>query len=306
MAEDIHISDFLIALSAERGSADKTLAAYQTDLGDADHFLQTKHDVSLSLADSEALRALLGNWHRRGLAPRTTARRLSALRGFYAYLCGEGVRLDNPSVNLSAPKTAPALPVSLSEAEVARLIEGAGRLPISEQALMMQAGLEILYATGMRISELLSLSEQAILAKEKTVTITGKGGKERLVLLTDIALEKAMAWLSWRHKNQPHYLDEALFSLKAKPISRQEFARLLKQIAHLSDIAAEKVSPHKLRHSFATHMLNRGADLRVLQTMLGHADIATTQIYTKTRSDRLSGLVRDMHPLARHGDGEVD
>ncbi len=306
MAEDVHISDFLMALSAERGSADKTLRAYETDLSDADLFLQAKHDTRLSMADSEALKAVLAYWHQRGLAPRTTARRFSALRGFYAYLCGEGIRADNPSVNLSAPKTTRALPVSLSEADIASLIEGAGKLPSIEHGLMMQAGLEILYATGMRISELLSLSEQAILAKEKSVTITGKGGKERLVLLTDIALEKAMAWISWRHEKQPHYLDEALFSVKAKPIRRQEFARLLKQIAALVGVPPDKVSPHKLRHSFATHMLNRGADLRVLQTMLGHADIATTQIYTQTRSDRLSGLVRDMHPLARQGDGDVD
>lgn len=305
MAQDPHIADFLIALSAERGSAVKTLQAYERDLTDCDGFLQARKK-SLSLADTDSLRALVAHWQARALAPRTTARRLSALRGFYAYLCGEGLREDNPSANLSSPKIAASLPASLSEEEVARLIAGAPQLPSQEQGLMMEAGLELLYATGLRISELLSLREGAILAQEKSLTITGKGGRERIVLLTDIALEKALAWLSWRHKYQPSYLDEALFSHKGNVLSRQEFARLLKEIARLADIAPDKVSPHKVRHSFATHMLNRGADLRVLQTMLGHADIATTQIYTKTRSDRLSGLVQDMHPLARGADGELE
>ena len=302
---DAHISDFLIALSAEKASAAKTLRAYETDLSDADAFLQ-RRGASLTHATSDHLKALLSHWAHIQIAPRTAARRLSALRGFYAYLCGEGIRDDNPSVNVSAPKTNRALPQSLSETEVAALIDGALQLPQEEAALMMSAGLEILYATGLRISELLGLSEQAILAQETSLTIRGKGGKDRIVLLTDLAHEKAMRWLSWRHDNQPHYQNEALFSLHAKPVRREEFARLLKQIAHLISLAPEKVSPHKLRHSFATHMLNRGADLRVLQTMLGHADIATTQIYTKTRSDRLSGLVQDMHPLARGTDGEVD
>lgn len=305
MAQDAYIADFLIALSAERGSASKTLQAYERDLDDCDGFLQAQKK-SLSLADIDDLRALVAHWHKRGLAPRTTARRLSALRGFYAYLCGEGVRDDNPSANLSSPKIAVSVPVSLSEDEVVRLIGVAQKLPSQEQGLMMTAGLELLYATGLRISELLSVREGAILAQEKSLTIKGKGGRERIVLLTDIALEASLAWLAWRHNHQPSYLDEALFSDKGKVLSRQDFARLLKQIAIIANIAPEKVSPHKVRHSFATHMLNRGADLRVLQTMLGHADIATTQIYTKTRSDRLSGLVQDMHPLARGADGELE
>lgn len=305
MAQDAHIADFLIALSAERGSALKTLQAYERDLADCDEFLQARKK-SLSSADTDSLRALIAHWQARSLAPRTTARRISALRGFYAYLCGEGLRDDNPSANLSSPKIAASLPVSLCEEEVARLIASAQDLPSYEQGLMMTAGLEVLYATGLRISELLSLREGAILAQEKSLTIRGKGGVERIVLLTDIALEKARAWVAWRHENQPSYLDEALFSDKGKPLSRQGFSRLLKQIARLAGIAADRVSAHKVRHSFATHMLNRGADLRVLQTMLGHADIATTQIYTKTRSDRLSGLVQDMHPLARGADGELE
>ena len=303
--QDTHIRAFLIALSAEKASAIKTIQAYERDLYDCDEFVQ-RQGVGLASADSHMLRALLTQWQKRGLAPRTTARRLSALRGYYSFLCAEGIRHDNPTANLSNPKLGTSLPASLSEDEVMILIDGAQKLPQEEQALMMSAGLEILYATGLRISELLSLRESAILAQEKNLTITGKGGRERIVLLTDIALEKALLWVTWRHKNQPAYLDEVLFSYREKPISRYDFARHCKQIAGLVGIASDKVSPHKIRHSFATHMLNRGADLRSLQTMLGHADIATTQIYTKTRSDRLSGLVQDMHPLANLPDGELE
>ena len=228
------------------------------------------------------------------------------MRGYYAYLCAEAIRKDNPATYLASPKLGKSLPDTLDEEEVTRLLDGALLLEDKAQALMMSAGIEMLYATGLRISELLSLRESALIANDKTVTIMGKGGKERLVLLTDIALEKTTCWISWRHDHHPEFQDDILFSKDNKPVSREDFARLLKKIASLVDIAPTKISPHKLRHSFATHMLNRGADLRVLQTMLGHADIATTQIYTSTRSDRLSGLVRDMHPLARQGKGELE
>ena len=302
---DETIAQFLTALSAEKASAQLTLAAYERDLCDADEML-ARHGVGLVSAKVDDLRKLLGEWHKRQLAPRTTQRRLSALRGYYAFLSSEGVRRDNPASHLDSPKAGQALPESLTEAEVAGLIEGARHLPHREDAMMMDAALELLYVTGLRISELLHLRERDILQQEQSLTIIGKGGKERLILLTDLSLEKAMRWLGWRHKNQPDYLDEALFSRHKKPLGRAQFAIMLKQIAGIAGIAPTKVSPHKLRHSFATHMLNRGADLRTLQVMLGHADISTTQIYTKTRNDRLSGLVQDMHPLARGGDGEVE
>lgn len=305
MRHDDLISDFLDALVAENASAPLTLRSYETDLADAQAVLK-KRDVSLQKAQLADLKYLLTVWQKRGLAPRTTARRLSALRGYYAYLCAEHVREDNPASYLSSPKMAKALPASLSEEQVIQLLQGAEQLQPLEDALMMSAGLELLYATGMRISELLSLRENAVLQEDKSLTIIGKGGKERLVLLTDIALEKARRWISWRHEHQTDYQEDWLFSRGNKAVSREIFARLLKQIAAGSGVPQDKVSPHKLRHSFATHMLNRGADLRVLQTMLGHADIATTQIYTQTRSDRLSGLVHDMHPLARGGTPDVD
>lgn len=305
MRDEDLISDFLDALVAENASALSTLRSYETDLTDAQAVLKQRH-VSLHKAQLADLQYLLSVWQKRGLAPRTTARRLSALRGYYAYLCAEQARLDNPASYLSSPKMAKTLPATLSEEEVIKLLQGAEQLSPLADALMMSAGLELLYATGMRISELLSLEQSAVLQDDKSLTIKGKGGKERLVLLTDISLEKARRWVSWRHENQPDYHGDWLFSRGYKPVSRDVFARLLKQIAALSDISQDKVSPHKLRHSFATHMLNRGADLRVLQTMLGHADIATTQIYTTTRSDRLSGLVQDMHPLARRSTPDVE
>ena len=305
MVEDDHISDFLDALVAERASAPLTIRSYETDLDDAAHILKAK-GANLTTAGLSDLQQLMEVWQRRGLAASTTARRLSALRGYYAYLCAEAIRKDNPATYLASPKLGKSLPDTLDEEEVTRLLDGALLLEDKAQALMMSAGIEMLYATGLRISELLSLRESALIANDKTVTIMGKGGKERLVLLTDIALEKTTRWISWRHDHHPEFQHDILFSKDNKPVSREDFARLLKKIASLVDIAPTKISPHKLRHSFATHMLNRGADLRVLQTMLGHADIATTQIYTSTRSDRLSGLVRDMHPLAREGKGELE
>ena len=305
MRHDDLISDFLDALVAENASAPLTLRSYESDLADAQNVL-IRQNVRLKDAQLSDLQHLLSVWQKRGLAPPTTARRLSALRGYYAYLCAEQLRDDNPASHLSSPKMAKTLPSTLTEEEVVRLLQAAEQLKTLEDALMMSAGLELLYATGLRISELLSLSENAVLQEEKSLTISGKGGKERLVLLTDIALEKARRWLSWRHEHQPNYTQDKLFSRGNKPLNREAFARLLKQIASLSGISQDKVSPHKLRHSFATHMLNRGADLRVLQTMLGHADIATTQIYTQTRSDRLQGLVQDMHPLARGSAPDVE
>ena len=302
---DDSIAQFLTALSAEKASAQLTLAAYETDLADA-QAVMAANGVQLATASVDDLRQLLANWQKRNLAASTTARRLSALRGYYGFLCVEAVRSDNPILHIDGPKMGQSLPQSLSEEEVVQLIASADAMAEKQEALMMAAALEMLYATGLRISELLALREQDVLHQQMSLTITGKGGKQRLILLTDMAVQKARDWIAWRHEHQSDYQDEALFSYHKKPIKRAQFAKLLKQIAALAKIAPHRVSPHKLRHSFATHMLNRGADLRVLQTMLGHADIATTQIYTKTRNDRLSGLVKDMHPLARGTDGEVE
>ena len=302
---DRAISSFLDVMAAEKGASPLTLSAYGHDLEQAAILLRAKKTELIS-ASADDLRLVVQHWHKRALAPATQARRISALRQFFAYLCSEKIRDDNPASILEAPKSAEHLPQTLSEAEIVALIEASKLLPESEIALMVEAALETLYSTGLRISELISLRAADMRHQSMSITVKGKGGKERIVMVNDIAKAKANLWLDWRDQHQPDYLEDALFTRGKKPVSRNDLARLFKQTASLAQIDPAKVSPHKLRHSFATHMLNRGADLRSLQTMLGHADISTTQIYTKTRSDRLAGLVSDMHPLARKPDGKVD
>ena len=302
---DFSIADFLAALAAETGASSATIAAYQSDLENAHAVLVAKQS-SLVTASVSDLQNLLAHWHRRQVAPRTAARRISVLRQYFAYLCAENIRQDNPTLQLESPKNTTYLPASLSEDEVIRLLEAAQKLPDEEWGLMMSAGLELLYATGLRISELLDLKIGDIQKSEASLTVIGKGRKERVVLVTELSLEKLALWLDWRDHHQSDVTMTALFTNRRKPVNRAQFARWLKKIAVLAGISPDKISPHKLRHSFATHMLNRGADLRSLQTMLGHADIATTQIYTKTRNDRLSGLVSDMHPLASKRDGALE
>ena len=299
------ILSFLSVLAAEKGASPLTLSAYGRDLEGAADLLRA-HKIELIAANPSDLRLLVQQWHRRALAPSTQARRISALRQYFAYLCQEMIRDDNPASILEAPKGTSHIPQSLSEEEVILLIEASRFLPEEELALMVEAALEILYSTGLRISELTSLKAADLRHKSMTITVKGKGGKERLVMVNDVAKAKANLWLDWRDKHQADCLQDLLFTKGGHAVSRNEFGRLFKQTAYLAKIDPAKVSPHKLRHSFATHMLNRGADLRSLQTMLGHADISTTQIYTKTRSDRLAGLVSDMHPLARKPTGNVD
>ena len=299
------ISSFLAVMAAEKGASPLTLSAYGHDLEQAAELLGARK-TELITASADDLRVVVQNWHKRALAPATQARRISALRQYYAYLCSEKIRDDNPASLLEAPKSAEHLPQTLSEADIVSLIEASRLLPDKELALMVEAALETLYSTGLRISELISLRASDMRHQSLSLTVKGKGGKERIVMVNDIAKAKANLWLDWRDQYQPDCLEEALFTKNKRPASRNDLARLFKQTASLAQIDPAKVSPHKLRHSFATHMLNRGADLRSLQTMLGHADISTTQIYTKTRSDRLAGLVSDMHPLARKPDGKVD
>ena len=299
------ISSFLAVMAAEKGASPLTLSAYGHDLEQAAELLRARN-TELITASADDLRLVVQNWHKRALAPATQARRISALRQYFAYLCSEKIRDDNPASLLDAPKSAEHLPQTLSEAEIVSLIEASRLLPDKDLALMVEAALETLYSTGLRISELISLRASDMRHQSMSLTVKGKGGKERIVMVNDIAKAKANLWLDWRDQYQPDCLEEALFTKNKRPASRNDLARLFKQTASLAQIDPAKVSPHKLRHSFATHMLNRGADLRSLQTMLGHADISTTQIYTKTRSDRLAGLVSDMHPLARKPDGKVD
>lgn len=293
------IKRFLQAQAAEKAAATNTLLAYERDLSKISEGL----DISFVDASAGNLRQLLKAWEAEKLASRSRARRLSTLRQFMSWLVGDGYRSDNPAQFIDAPKLPESLPKSLSEEEIAKLLTATAKLEVPDN-LRMAAALELLYAGGLRISELLALKTQDISLSKTALMITGKGGKERLVPVTDFALKLCADWLEWRDGDGPVTYSDQLFASREKEITRQSFSLLLKKIAGLAGIDNARVSPHKLRHSFATHMLNRGADLRTLQALLGHADITTTQIYTRTRPDRLKGLVGAAHPLAKNRENE--
>ncbi len=271
--------------AAERGAANNTLLAYRSDLEEFSGVVGNP-----TTADEPALRAYLTSLAEQGLSARTQARRLSALRQFHRFLLRDGVRADDPTKQLEAPRVRPALPKYLSEAEVDALLESASLHPKAET---VAAALEILYATGLRITELLTLPRRALAGEAELLLIKGKGGKERIVPLSNAAREAARPLLQgggrWLFPGRD----------PARPLTRQSFWQLLKQVAMGAGIDAARVSPHVLRHSFASHMLARGADLRSLQLLLGHADIGTTQIYTHVLAERLQQLVQAHHPLAR-------
>ena len=293
------INRFLQAQAAEKAAAANSLLAYETDL----HLIARQIDADFSDMDAHDLRRLIKGWEAEGLAPRTRARRLSTLRQFMSWMVADGYRTDNPVQFLDSPKLPESLPKSLDEEEVLRLLAAARKLPPPDD-LRMEAALELLYAGGLRISELLGLKIQDISPQKSALMITGKGGKERLVPITELALQRALDWLAFRDKDGPIPHTDQLLSGREREMNRQSFSLLLKKIARIAGIDASRVSPHILRHSFATHMLNRGADLRTLQALLGHADIATTQIYTRTRPDRLKGLVASAHPLAKNAENK--
>ncbi|MGB1552945.1 MAG: tyrosine recombinase [Candidatus Puniceispirillaceae bacterium] len=293
------INRFLQAQAAEKAAAANSLLAYETDL----HLIARQIDADFSDMDAHDLRRLIKGWEAEGLAPRTRARRLSTLRQFMSWMVADGYRTDNPVQFLDSPKLPESLPKSLDEEEVLGLLAAARKLPPPDD-LRMEAALELLYAGGLRISELLGLKIQDISPQKSALMITGKGGKERLVPITELALQRALDWLAFRDKDGPIPHTDQLLSGRDREMNRQSFSLLLKKIARIAGIDASRVSPHILRHSFATHMLNRGADLRTLQALLGHADIATTQIYTRTRPDRLKGLVASAHPLAKNAENK--
>lgn len=293
---DRHIEAFLEMLAAERNAARNTLVAYQRDLLDFAGFAGTRGE-SPSAASTPTLRAYMASLGAAGLKPRSAARRLSALRQFHRFLLRESIRTDDPTSLLDAPKPGRTLPKFLSEAEVDALLAAASRLP-ERQAAVGAAMLEILYATGLRITELLSLPRAALSGDQALVMVKGKGGKERMVPLSDAARDAAAALMALTGAR-----GRWLFPGRdpARPLTRQSFFLLLKQMALEAGIDPARVSPHVLRHSFASHLLARGADLRSLQMLLGHSDIATTQIYTHVLAERLRKLVEAHHPLARHG-----
>jgi integrase/recombinase XerD len=287
------ITHFLSALAAERGVSENTLIGYKNDLMALDDSMA----VSFAVMTADDIRRSVQKFHAEGLAARTVSRRLSAVRQFAGWMVSDQIRLDNPSLFLDNPKLPDPLPKSLNEADVSSLISACSKLE-PPYDLLMQAGLELMYSAGLRISELLSLRLQDFVADKDMLLIRGKGGRERMVPLTSIAIATARRWRDARDADGPDAETDQLLAYRSQEMTRQKFSLLLKQIARHADIDERKVSAHVLRHSFATHLLNRGADLRSLQMLLGHADIATTQIYTRTRQDRLAGLVGDAHPLA--------
>ncbi len=283
-------------LAAERGAARNTLLAYQADLDDFSAFAATQGRPPAG-CDAPQLQSYMAGLQRAGLAARTASRRLSALRQFHRFLLREGVRTDDPTSLLDAPRLPRTLPKYLTEQEVDALLAAATRWD-GRRGALAKAALEILYATGLRISELLSLPRSALSGDATILLIKGKGGKERIVPLSDAAKTAAADLVALQAKT-----DRFLFPGRdpRRALTRQAFFLLLKQLALEAGLDPARISPHVLRHSFASHLLAHGADLRSLQLLLGHADIATTQIYTHVLAERLQRLVEAHHPLARAG-----
>jgi integrase/recombinase XerD len=307
MARQPHARDetlielFLDMIAAERGASHNTLDAYRRDLADFSAALG-KSRQSIAAANSEALRSYLG---RLDLAPASVARRLSAIRQLYRFLYSEGHRADDPAAVIEGPKRGRSLPKVLSVKQVDDLLAGARSgmavksKPEQLRAARLNCLLEVLYATGLRVSELVALPATAARRDQRMLVIRGKGGRERLVPLNDQARRSMADYLKLRAEAK---LDASKWLFpsfgESGHLSRQHFARELKALAAATGLKAAQVSPHVLRHAFASHLLQNGADLRVVQTLLGHADISTTQIYTHVLEERLKSLVRDLHPLA--------
>jgi integrase/recombinase XerD len=297
------IEAFLEMMSVERDASPNTLAAYARDLADAEMGVGAG---GLMAADE----TMIENWYaglaQRGLSPATAARRRSAVRQFYRFALGEGWRNDDPSRRLDAPKQGRSLPKVLSRDEIDALIQAVSRRDTAS-AMRTLALVELAYASGLRVSELLALRVEAVRRDPAWLTIRGKGGKERLAPLNEGARAAVRAWMEVREAQRKPLPSGALppdspwlFPSRGASgrLTPRRFAQILDQAAADSGIDPVRVSPHVLRHAFATHLLEGGADLRVVQTLLGHADIATTQIYTHVASDRLAQVVREHHPLA--------
>ena len=303
------IEAFLEMLSVERGAARNTIESYLRDLSHVREFLSGE-GVELFRAQPAHLNAYLNNLTSAGFSASTLSRRLSALRQFYKFLYAEGMRDDDPSAIVDAPKKARSLPNSLSESEVQALLDAAHTVP-GPEGLRLQCLLEILYASGLRVSELVSLPLSAARGDPRLLAVKGKGGRERMVPLGPGAQEAIQAYLPHRD----HFLPKKgfadgqaagfLFPSRGKlgHLTRHRFGQLLKTIGLQAGLAPDTLSPHTLRHAFASHLLAHGADLRSVQQMLGHADISTTQIYTHVLEERLKSLVQQHHPLSTKAGG---
>jgi integrase/recombinase XerD len=282
-------------LASERGAARNTLISYESDLAHFRLFLAGSNLPGHATAGQVS--AYVESLYHSGMAARTQARRLSTLRQFFLFLLREGIRADNPAAELTTPRLPALLPKYLTEQEVEALLVAASTTP-GRAGLKASAGLEIIYATGLRVSELLALPARALATDAAILSLKGKGGRERIVPLSQSAkaAAKRLRDAYESTKVQPRYLFCGRDS--RQPMTRQGFALLLKQVAIRAGIEPDRLSPHVLRHSFASHMLAHGADLRSLQKLLGHADISATQIYTHVLAERLQFLVRTHHPLA--------
>lgn len=296
---------FLDMMATERGASRNTLDAYRRDLDDYAEFLKQK-SLGVDSATTENIRAWLAALAKRELAAPSVARRLSAVRQLHRFLYAEGKRKDDPAAVLEGPKRGRSLPKVLTVDEVTKLLDTAHAAAKSEEgsaseqlrASRLVCLLEVLYATGLRVSELIALPSSAAQAEGGTIIVRGKGSKERLVPLGDAARKAMKEYLKLREKSGlggSRWLFPSFG--ESGHLTRQHAARELKSLAEAAGIQPRKMSPHVLRHAFASHLLANGADLRVVQALLGHADVSTTQIYTHVLDERLKNLVRDLHPL---------
>ena len=306
-SDEALIELFLDMLAAERGASGNTLAAYRNDLEDLSAHLRASRST-IANATTDSLRKFLASLAERGFKSSSLARRLSAVRQLYRFLYAEGKRGDDPAAVLEGPKHAHSLPKVLSIADVDALLKTARansdntkQPPLQRlRAARLLCLLEVVYATGLRVSELVTLPAAAARRDQRMLVVRGKGGKERLVPLNKQAKRAMAEYLELRGKADRDKESKWLFPSFGEQghLTRQHFARELKALGAACGIQSSRLSPHVLRHAFASHLLHNGADLRVVQTLLGHADISTTQIYTHVLEERLKSLVRDLHPLA--------
>lgn len=309
MSAAAHLDAFLESLAVERGAAKNTLEAYRRDLSDYLGFLKGRGRGPADAAQ-EDVRAYLAAVSQAGLSPATAARRLSALRQFHKFLYGEGARGDDPSAVVERPRARRPVPDVLTAQEVERLLATAGEgvedatRPMAERlrAARLSCALELLYASGLRVSEMIGLPANALRPGAQMLTVRGKGGRERLAPLSPAAIAAAARYRALLAQAQPELAaGKWLFPSHSASgaMTRQAFARDLKTAAAAAGLKAGRVSPHALRHAFASHLLQNGADLRIVQELLGHADVSTTQIYTHVLDERMAQMVADLHPLSR-------
>ena len=295
------ISSFLDAQAADLGSAQNTLEAYGRDLKDFLMFLEQKGS-SFKTASRSLVEGYLVYCEAQGLAAATKARRLSSIKQLYRFAFEEDLRRDNPAIQVRGPGKDKRLPKSLSTSEVNQLLEAARKMPKTKSDKMrLTCLMELLYATGMRVTELVGLPTAAVRGNPRVILVRGKGGKERMIPLSTEARKTVTLWLSIRDADGMNLRSSFLFPSRGREghLSRVWFFQQIKRLASHANISVENVTPHTLRHAFATHLLAGGADLRSIQTLLGHADIATTEIYTHILDKRMRDLVLEHHPLAQ-------